>query len=348
MTEKQILELLKNINYPGFTRDIVSFGMVDNIAIDKDTVEITLSIDTKNNDLKSQLTNQITELISSETDKLKIIVNIQESKTDKSQTIKTNKQAPTPKVLDNIKHVIAVSSGKGGVGKSTVAVNIASILSENYKVGILDLDIYGPSLPMLMGIQEVPSFTEDEKIIPLEKHNIKLMSFGFISGNQAPVIWRGPLVGRMTKQFIDDVIWGELDFLILDLPPGTGDVQLTLSQTLELTGAIIVTTPQELAVLDVKKGTDMFRKVNTPVLGIVENMSHFLCPHCNQKSLIFSQGGGKKESERSEIPLLGQIPLSQALVESSDEGNPFVFKFPKSEITSIYKDVVSKIINNIG
>ncbi len=346
MTEKHILELLKNIQYPGFTRDIVSFGMVDSISVSGDSIKITLSMKTENEEHKSLLIEQIIELISVKTNSTKINVEIQDSKSKLDKSTKA-KQSPSPKKIANVKNIIAVASGKGGVGKSTIAVNIATILSKKYKTGILDLDIYGPSLPMLMGIQEVPSFTKDEKLIPLEKHGIKLMSFGFISGNQAPVIWRGPLVGRMTKQFIDDVVWDELDYLVLDLPPGTGDVQLTLSQTLQISGAIIVTTPQDLAVLDVKKGTDMFHKVNTPVLGIVENMSHFLCPHCNQESRIFSQGGGKKESYRTQVPLLGQIPLSQDIVESSDNGNPYVNKFPDSKITAEYENIVSKIVKSI-
>jgi ATP-binding protein involved in chromosome partitioning len=236
-----------------------------------------------------------------------------------------------------------VASGKGGVGKSTVAVNLASEFSKNHKVGILDLDIYGPSLPMIIGANEQPKITPEQKLIPVEKFGMKLMSFGFINSQNAPAIWRGPMVAKLTTQFFDDVIWGELDYLILDLPPGTGDIQLTLVQKLAITGAIIITTPQDLALLDVKKGADMFNKVNTPVLGVVENMTHFLCPHCEEITEVFPGSGGESESNRLDVPLLAQIYMSPEIALSADSGEPYVFKYTDSPITQIYSSMVDKI-----
>ncbi len=268
MNKNQILEKLKTINYPGFNRDIVSFGMVKDVIIDNSIITIMLSISSQNEEKKNQLVTQVLESIQSEEFEIKIKVLDQPTR----KTVDTsNKDA---NVAGKIKNIIAVASGKGGVGKSTIALNIASALAGlGYKTGLLDLDIYGPSLPITMGVNENPKVVDGQKIVPIEKNNLKLMSFGFISGNQAPVVWRGPLVAKMTEQFFKDVTWGELDYLILDLPPGTGDVQLTLSQKIPLDGAIIVTTPNDIALTDVRKGADMFKKVKTKLLGVVENMS---------------------------------------------------------------------------
>ena len=269
MDKNQILEKLKTVNYPGFNRDIVSFGMVKDVVFDHKTITLLLSISSSNSEKKDQLVQDIKSCL--DNDEYDIMVKILDNPPRK--TVDTsNKQA---NVEGNIGKIIAVASGKGGVGKSTVALNLAAALSvSGKKTGLLDLDIYGPSLPITMGINQNPEINEEKKIIPLQKNNLKLMSFGFVSGNEAPVVWRGPLVAKMTEQFFRDVIWGDLDYLILDLPPGPGDVQLTLSQKIPLDGAIIVTTPNDIALADVRKGADMFRKVETDLLGVVENMSY--------------------------------------------------------------------------
>ena len=270
------------------------------------------------------------------------------------------------------KFTIAVSSAKGGVGKSTIALNLAAALSKTgHKTGLLDLDIYGPSLPITMGINQNPAVNDQQKIIPVTKDNLKLMSFGFISGNQAPVVWRGPLVAKMTEQFFKDVIWGELDFLILDLPPGTGDVQLTLSQKIPLDGAIIVTTPNDIALTDVRKGADMFNKVKTPLLGVVENMSYMeitgklktsgvkpsdielqldskVIPlnedfSFKHKFHLFKQGGGLNESKRLDIPLLAEIPYSEDLMLSIDKGEPLVFADENHPISEIFSQIANTL-----
>ena len=296
MDKNQILEKLKTINYPGFNRDIVSFGMVKDVVIDKNNITIILSISSQNEEKKNQLVKQISESI--QIDKFDVKIKVLDQPTRK--TVDTsNKDA---NVEGKIKNIIAVASGKGGVGKSTVALNIASALAQlGYKTGLLDLDIYGPSLPITMGVNENPQVVDGQKIVPIEKNNLKLMSFGFISGNQAPVVWRGPLVAKMTEQFFKDVTWGELDYLILDLPPGTGDVQLTLSQKIPLDGAIIVTTPNDIALTDVRKGADMFKKVKTKLLGVIENMSFMNIqgeiPGINNQEILINGKTVKVENE---------------------------------------------------
>ena len=342
MTQEEIQNILKEIKYPGFNRDIVSFGMVKNISVSNNTIDISLQINSQNEDLLNQLTSEI---------KSKFIsigennVNIHIQKPQNQPVQSAGQQNPVnQQSIPGVKHIIAIASGKGGVGKSTVSINIAAALSKNYKVGVLDLDIYGPSLPMLVNLHEQPEMTAEKKLIPLEKFNMRLMSFGFINSENAPAVWRGPMVSRMTQQFFEDVVWGELDYLILDLPPGTGDIQLTLVQKLAITGAVMVTTPQELALLDVKKGADMFGKVNTPVMGVIENMTHFLCPHCNEASRIFPGSGGADESKRLEVPLLGQIYLSPEIAQSADNGTPFVLKYEDSPITAEYMKIAQQLV----
>ena len=339
MTKEQIENILKKINYPGFNRDIISFGMVDNISINNESIIIDLQINSENEKNLALLKNQIIEKL--EVHGLnKIIININKSN---KQPVGHVSNGLNQQGISGIKNIIAIASGKGGVGKSTVAINIAASLSDNFSVGLLDLDIYGPSLPMLVGLNQQPQMTENKKLIPIEKYNLHLMSFGFINSENSPTIWRGPMVSRMTQQFFEDVEWGDLDFLILDLPPGTGDIQLTLVQKLALTGAIIVTTPQKLAILDVKKGADMFKKVNTPVLGVIENMTHFICPNCNETTKIFPGKGGEEESKRLDTPLLGQICFSPEMAQSTDEGIPYVLKYKNSPITIEYNKIATCI-----
>jgi|TARA_B110001454_G_C12692017_1_gene422704 ATP-binding protein involved in chromosome partitioning len=340
MTQEHVSNLLKSINYPGFSRDIVSFGIVKGIQVSENKISVNLAIATQNQEHIKSIRDDIERVLTSETG----ITNIQVD-----FDVQPVKQAPTngapmgQQPIPGVKYVIAIASGKGGVGKSTVAINLAAELSKKYKVGVLDLDIYGPSLPMVIGSNEQPKITAEQKLIPIEKFGMKFMSFGFINSDNAATIWRGPMVAKLTTQFFDDVIWGELDYLILDLPPGTGDIQLTLVQRLALTGAIIVTTPQDLALIDVKKGADMFKKVNTPVLGVVENMSHYLCPHCNKESEIFPGSGGASESKRLEVPLLAQIYMTPEIASSTDSGEPYVFKYTDSPITKMFTSMAEKI-----
>ena len=374
MDNSQILELLKSVKYPGFTRDIVSFGIIKEITVDNDAIKIELALKTKNEDKKNEVVKSINQILSQHFKKIDIEI-IDESP-NKPKSNQTNPAAQQSQFnLKNIKNVIAIASGKGGVGKSTIAANIALALRENnYSVGLLDLDIYGPSLPIILGINKNPGMTEDRKIIPIEHFGLKVMSFGFISGNDTPVIWRGPLVSRMTEQFFNDVHWGELDYLVLDLPPGTGDIQLTLTQKLRMSGAVIITTPQDIALADVQKGADMFRKVHTPIIGVIENMSSLQINgkvigldliNTDKYSLdingfddnininddgsfsipinLFKSGGGLKESKRLDVPLLGQIPISIEMMHATDKGEPIILSEPNNSVSKLFRDIADKI-----
>ena len=378
MKKSEVLTLLQAIQYPGFSRDIVSFGMVKNVDVSKDTVAIELTIKTQNDEKKQTVVDEIKNNLSEYFKQVDIKI------IDDGPHQGSPPQSPQSPVqqkfnLDHIKNVIAVASGKGGVGKSTVAANIALALKEKkYTVGLLDLDIYGPSLPIILGFNESPKMTQDRKIIPFDQYGLKVMSFGFLSGNETPVIWRGPLVSRMTEQFFSDVTWGKLDFLILDLPPGTGDIQLTLTQKLRMAGAVIVTTPQDIALADVRKGADMFRKVHTPILGVVENMSGLqlkgtikTADGIAQNNLrmvfqgidqevntdeegnfsfpidLFKSGGGAEESERLGVPLLGKIPISMEVMSATDGGKPIILSNPQSTVSEIFRDITENIISQL-
>jgi len=379
MKKSEVLTLLQAIQYPGFSRDIVSFGMVKNVDVSKDTVEIELTIKTKNDEKKQIVVDEIKNNLSQYFKQVDIkIIDDGPHQGPSAQSAQSPVQQKFN--LDHIKNVIAVASGKGGVGKSTVAANIALALKEKkYTVGLLDLDIYGPSLPIILGFNESPKMTQDRKIVPFDQYGLKVMSFGFLSGNETPVIWRGPLVSRMTEQFFNDVTWGKLDFLILDLPPGTGDIQLTLTQKLRMAGAVIVTTPQDIALADVRKGADMFRKVQTPILGVVENMSGLqlkgtikTADGIAQNNLrmvfqgidqevntdeegnfsfpidLFKSGGGAEESERLGVPLLGKIPISMEVMSATDGGKPIILSNPQSTVSEIFRDITENIISQLA
>jgi ATP-binding protein involved in chromosome partitioning len=350
--------------------------MVEEVVVEADTVTVSLRITTQQADKKKAVAKKVHDLLNKSTDFKNIKINLTDMPpvhTDQDSRIQSSSSA----IHGDVKHIIAVASGKGGVGKSTVAANLAVAMKmRGHTVGLLDLDIYGPSLPILLGINERPEITDEKKLIPLDKYGLKIMSFGFISGNDAPVIWRGPLVARMTEQFFDDVKWGTLDYLILDLPPGTGDVQLTLTQKVKINGAVIVTTPQDIALADVRKSADMFNKVHTPVLGVIENMSGLLLEGTVRSSKVgsqdielvmndgnrveidddgnfslqvdlFKKGGGKQESSRLGVPLLGTIPFAQEIMEATDAGMPFVLKYPHSAITEIYKSIADNLVKAV-
>ena len=252
-------------------------------------------------------------------------------------------EQPKPNLLPDVKHIVAVSSGKGGVGKSTVAANLAvALAASGAKVGLIDADIYGPNIPMMLGVRKPPE-QQDGKLLPAESYGVKLISMGFFVPEETAIVWRGPMVHTAIQQFFRDVIWGELDYLLIDLPPGTGDAQLSISQLVSLAGVITVTTPQEVALHDVRKGMTMFQKVNVPLLGIIENMSYYICGHCGDRAEIFSHGGGQRAAEKLGVPFLGAIPIDLAIRAGGDEGMPIVAANPDSPQAKTFRDIAAKI-----
>jgi ATP-binding protein involved in chromosome partitioning len=251
---------------------------------------------------------------------------------------------PQKKTIPGVNKVIAVGSGKGGVGKTTVAVNLAVALAERgLRVGLLDADVYGPNVPRMLGVEGLPQADESGKIVPLENYGVRIMSMGFFVNADTPVIWRGPMVGKLIEQFVTDVDWGQLDFLLIDLPPGTGDAQLSLSQVLALDGVVIVSTPQRVALDDAIKGLLMFQKVEAPITGVIENMSYFVCPHCGERTDIFDSGKAAAECERLGVPFLGQIPLDPSIRQGSDEGFPVLRLAPKSPQAEAFRQVAERL-----
>jgi ATP-binding protein involved in chromosome partitioning len=345
LSEAQVYEALKTVKYPGYSRDIVSFGMVKGLQVNGQDVGVTIQITTNQQEIAAQLRQATTEALRTlpGVDGIQVDVRLKDQAPAGAQP----NQNPFANVaaLPGVQHVVAVASGKGGVGKSTVATNLAVALGlSGLRTGLLDADIYGPSIPLMMGVNDKPQVTSTNRILPFLNHGIKMQSLGFFLGENAPVIWRGPMVMKAVQQLLKDTDWGELDVLVIDLPPGTGDVQLTLVQTVPLTGAVLVTTPQDLALLDVKKGAEMFKQVNAPLIGIVENMSFFICPDCGSRSNIFRQGGGDKESERLGIPLLGRVPLDPAVCDAGDTGVPLVLGQPTTAAAEEFQKIAAAVV----
>ncbi|MBI2485699.1 MAG: Mrp/NBP35 family ATP-binding protein [Deltaproteobacteria bacterium] len=340
-----IRNILNKVKYPGFTRDIVSFGVVKEIEVEGSKVKLYLVLPKPDEKLESEIRNSVikTLLESPGVSEVDVMIGARELKGTPGQA-RTVERAKLPE----IKYFIAVASGKGGVGKSTVAVNLALSISKMRKnVGLMDADIWGPSTPIMLGINERPRSTPDQKIIPLEKFGLKLMSIGFLINDDDTVIWRGPMVHGAVKQFIEDVEWKGTDYLVIDLPPGTGDAQLSLIQTAPLSGGVIVTTPQDVALIDVRRGVQMFKKLNVPVLGIIENMSYLVCPHCSGEVDIFSKGGGKRMAEKFDVPFLGEIPIDPEIRKGGDDGIPIVVSHPESAAAKAFTVAAEKILKII-
>ncbi|MEI8387039.1 MAG: Mrp/NBP35 family ATP-binding protein [Verrucomicrobiota bacterium] len=338
LNEEIVREALRGVKYPGFSRDIVSFGIVREVRISGGDVEIQLAITTN----EPRVADQIRE------ESLRAVQAIQGVGRVNVDVAAQAPAAPAgvsgPEKIEGVRHVIAVASGKGGVGKSTIAANLALALAQaGHRTGLCDCDIYGPSIALMFGGHERPTADDENRIIPINRYGVSLMSMGFLLDDGAPAVLRGPMVTRYTQQFLRHVAWGELDFLILDLPPGTGDIQLTVVQTVTLSGAIIVTTPQEVALIDARKAIAMFEKTNVPVLGIVENMSYFLCPGDGKRYDIFGTGGGRREAGRLRVPLLGEIPIEPLVRESGDTGRPAVAAHPKSAAAGVFCSIAEQI-----
>ena len=342
MTKDQVLDALSNVIEPDLGRDLVTLDMVKDVEVDGQAVAFTVVLTTPACPLKEQIrracVKAIHELVDADAD---VTVNMTANVTSKSGA--PAGPGAQPAVMGGVRNVIAVASGKGGVGKSTVAANLAVALAqEGAAVGLVDTDIYGPSVPTMFGVppSEKPRVTEERKIIPLEKHGIKLLSMGFLVDQDQAVVWRGPMVSSAVRQFLSDTDWGDLDYLVLDLPPGTGDIQLTIVQSIPLTGAVIVSTPQEVALADARKGVAMFENVNVPVLGIVENMAYFTPPDLgDRKYYLFGEGGARRLAEDLSVPFLGEVPIEQSLRESGDRGTPIVVQNPDAISAKAFRSI---------
>lgn len=341
-TKDAVFRALREVKYPGFSRDIVSFGLVHGVLMEGSIARIGL--------VTAQLSEDIQQAIAVEATRAALSVpGVEEVQLQIGKPAPSRKMSagiPKPEKIPGIEHVVAIASGKGGVGKSTVAVNLAVTLTQTgISVGLLDADILGPNIPRMMGVKQLPP-AKNGKLQPAVAHGVKLMSLGF-AGNDSPAIWRGPMIDKAIQQFLHDVEWGELDILIVDLPPGTGDAQLSLTQRIPVSGAIIVSTPQPVALDDARKGLAMFQKVGVPVFGLVENMSYFRCPDCGSLHYIFGHGGARKLASDLHLPLLAELPLETIIREHSDQGLPAVLD-PRSTSIGAFNGLAETVAERFG
>ena len=361
VTKERVLEALKRVKGPDLRDDIVSEGLVSEIVINKGKVYFAIQVDPAQARELEALRVAAEKAVSSIPGVDAVAVTLTADRAPGAAARGGNGRGAEPQDspftrlgaardarhrpggVPGVANIIAVASGKGGVGKSTVAVNLALALKEKgLRVGVLDADIYGPSMPRLLGLKGQPQQIAGNKLDPMQAYGLKVMSMGFLVDEETPMIWRGPMVMSALSQMLKDVAWGELDVLVVDMPPGTGDAQLTMAQQVPLAGAVIVSTPQDLALIDARKGLNMFRRVNVPVLGLVENMSTFICPHCGERSDIFGHGGAKAEATRLGVPFLGEVPLTLAVRETSDAGRPVVATDPASPAAEAFRMIAGR------
>ena len=361
VSEQQILDSLKKVIDPDSGKDIVSAGMIRGLQTKDGHVAFAIEVDPDKGAGLEPLRKEAEEVVHDLGGVISATVVLTADRSTQGpgqgQPSPSGKPpldhggapgGPTPALLPGVAAIVAVASGKGGVGKSTTAVNLAlGLAAGGHKTGLLDADIYGPSMPRMMGITGQPSSSDGTTLAAMENYGIKVMSMGFLVEEDTPMIWRGPMVQSALEQMMRDVSWGELDIMVVDMPPGTGDIQLTLAQKVPLTGAVIISTPQDIALMDARKGLNMFRKVGVPVFGLIENMSYFTCPKCGERSEIFSHGGAKIEADRLGIDFLGEIPLDIIIRETSDGGRPIVVSEPESEHALTYRAIADKVWEKI-
>ena len=340
VSEAEILSALKRVVHPRMNRDVVSLEMIKDLKVDYEgNVTLTLKIPTDS--MRGELERAVKEAVLSVPGVKEVKLNVE---------TRSTRPPRSEKMLKGVRNIIAVASGKGGVGKSTFAVNLAtSLASLGGKVGLLDADVYGPTIPRMLGVLKYPESIGEDRISPGVSHlGIKVMSLGLFLPDEQPVIWRGPLVSRAIQQFLTQVDWGELDYLVVDLPPGTGDASLTIAQTIPLTGIVIITTPQDAALKIAVKALNMFRKLGVEIIGVVENMSYFICPNCGHKTYIFGHGAVEKACKRLEVPFLGEIPLAPEIRERSDTGIPLIVDSPDSELSLMMKEIARRVAERVS
>jgi ATP-binding protein involved in chromosome partitioning len=341
VTQEQVLEVLGTVQDPDLHKDIVALGFVKDVKIDAGQVDFTIELTTPacpvRDEMKAEAEQKVAALPGVTAARAQMTANVRARGGFGRQAI------------EGIRNILAVGAGKGGVGKSTTSVNLAVALArKGARVGLMDADVYGPNIPQMLGITAAPDVSEEKKIVPPEAHGIKVISMGMLIAPDQPVIWRGPMLHGAVQQFIRDVVWGELDYLIVDLPPGTGDVSLSLSQSVPVAGAVVVTTPQGVSVSDVRKAVAMFRQLNIPLLGVVENMSYFVCGHCNERTEIFGHGGGRRMAEELSVPFLGEVPIDTRVRSGGDEGRPIVSLAPDAPAAQAFVDVAGKVAAQIS
>jgi ATP-binding protein involved in chromosome partitioning len=346
--ESRVWDALKKVHFPGMSRDIVSFGFVKAVSVSDGAVEVRLEVTTRDAQAAETVRSEVERVVGALPGTTSATIDLVVPRAPSREEAAAQAIARNPALLPEVRAVVAVASGKGGVGKSTVAANLALALArKGQRVGLLDVDIYGPSVPTMFGVAERPVVVEN-RIQPFERWGVKLMSLGFVLEADTPVIWRGPMVMRAIEQLMGDVDWGELDVMVLDMPPGTGDAQLTVTQKIGLAGALIVTTPQDVALIDARKGLAMFRKVDVPVFGLVENMATFVCPSCGHETPIFRSGGGERTAEELEVPFLGSIPLDAEIAEGGDAGVPIVAQQPDGPHAAAFRRIAEAVIEKIA
>ncbi len=341
ITNEQVIDALRRVIDPDFHKDLVTLNMIKNVAVDGANVSFTVELTTPACPMKEEIERMCRVEVGT-------LDGVGEIKIEMTAVVRANtgRGIPTQKAIPGVKNVVAIASGKGGVGKSTVSANIACALAQmGAKVGLMDADIYGPSIPIIMGVEDKQPLVDDkkERLLPIEQYGVKVMSMGFLQPGGSAVIWRGPMVAKAVQQFLRDVEWGELDYLIVDLPPGTGDVQLTLAQAIPLSGSVVVMTPQDLAAAVAVKAVAMFKRLDVPILGIVENMSYFLCPTCNSRHHVFSHGGGQQAAEALDVPFFGGIPLALEIGAEADEGTPSVVASPNGPYAQVFREIAERI-----
>ena len=341
VTREQVMDALRTIQDPDLHKDIVTLGFVKDVKVDGETVDFTIELTTPacpvKDEMKAEAERKVAALPGVGTARATMTADVRARGGFGRQAV------------PGIRNIVAVGAGKGGVGKSTTAVNLAVALrATGARVGLMDTDVYGPNIPQMLGIHEPPEVSEDKKMIPPEAHGIKVISMGMLVPPDQPVIWRGPMLHGAVQQFMRDVVWGELDYLVVDLPPGTGDVSLSMAQSVPVAGAVVVTTPQSVSVSDVRKAVGMFRQLNIPVLGVMENMSYFVCGHCQERTEIFGHGGGAAMAKDMGIPFLGEVPIDTRVRSGGDEGRPIVAEAPDSPAARAFIEVAGKVAAQIS